>query len=108
MPLWTERGVLYAEVRSQLMLRGNAECECAAQMLRDSGFLVPGLEQKMTLLAQAHLDTVALLDKVEPLMRRALVDQGVNLTPRLDHFLELQALAVEHFVRQARGAAPNS
>ena len=103
---WTEQGVPFAETRVRTPERDDVECYGAFALLTARRLLTPKWVRELGDLATRLQSTKAVLRAVEPALRASLVKRGRPLSPvALDALVEMYALTIEAFVRQAKKLA---
>lgn len=103
---WTEQGISFAETRVRMPERGDSECYTAFACFTANGLLTPRRMRELGDLATRLQSTKAVLNAVEPSLRASLVKRVENLSPMsLNALVEMFALTIEAFVRQAKKLA---
>lgn len=103
---WTEQGIPFAETRARMPERDDMECYSALAYFTANGLLKPQRMRQLGDLASRLQSTKAVLNAVEPALRASLVKRVANLSAlSLDALVEMYALTIEAFVRQAKKLA---
>jgi hypothetical protein len=97
--LWSEEAVSHAEICARLAERPDLECGLAIRLLEGPGGAESAANLLISRLAARVQNTQQILKVLEPLLIRRAGD-----TPLLAQLLELNALAVEGWVRLTRAA----